>query len=114
MGVLFPNYPEENVVKGENVPNFKISTSTGSSNVFQILQDLCLKQYQETGSSQPRASHTSTTDMTCTTTQSTPLMTYGSVSANQNTGMATTITSMSESSTFPRTTMPAETTPSSR
>ena len=114
MGVLFPNYPEENVVKGENVPNFKISTSTDSSNVFQILQDLRLKQYQETGSSQPRASHTSTTDMTCTTTQSTPLMMYGSVSANQNTGMATTITSMSESSTFPRTTMPAETTPSSR
>ena len=40
MGVLLPNYPEENVVKGENVPNFKISTPTGSSNVFQILQDL--------------------------------------------------------------------------
>ena len=48
MGVLLPNYPEENIVKGENVPNF---TSTGtsegtSSNVFQILQDLRLKQYQ--------------------------------------------------------------------
>ena len=41
MGVLLPNYPEENVVKGEHVPNFKINTSTGtSSNVFQILQDL--------------------------------------------------------------------------
>ena len=41
MDVLLPNYPEENVVKGENVPNFKINTSTGtSSNVFQILQDL--------------------------------------------------------------------------
>ena len=41
MGVLLPNYSEENVVKGENVPNFKINTSTGtSSNVFQILQDL--------------------------------------------------------------------------
>ena len=49
MGVLLPNYPEENVVKGENVPNFKISTSTGS-NVFQILQDLRLKQSQETNS----------------------------------------------------------------
>ena len=108
MGVLPPNYPKENVVKGENVPNFKISTSTGSSNVFQILQDLHLKQYQETSSSQPRV------DMTCTTTQSTPLMRYSSTSANQNTGMATPITSMSESSTFPRTTMPAETTPSSR
>ena len=44
MGVLPTNYPEENVVKGENVPNFKFNTSTGtttgSSNVFQILQDL--------------------------------------------------------------------------
>ena len=105
MGVLLPNYPEENVVKGE----------TGMlSNVFQILQDLHLKQYQETSSSQPRASQTSTTGITCTTTQLTPLMTYGSTPAYQNTGMATPITSMSESSTASRTTMPAETTPSSR
>ena len=51
MGVLLPNYLEENVVKscGENVPNFKFSTSTSTStgtslNVFQILQDLRLKQ----------------------------------------------------------------------
>ena len=43
-----------------------------------------------------------------------PLMTYGSTPANQNTGMATPITSMSESSTVSRTTMPAKTTPSSR
>ena len=55
MGVLLPNYPEENVVKGENVPNFKFGTSAGtstgtSSNLFQILQDLWLKQYQETSS----------------------------------------------------------------
>ena len=47
IGVLLPNYPEENVVKGENVPNFKFNTSTGtttgtSSHVFQILQDLRL------------------------------------------------------------------------
>ena len=49
MGVLLPNYLEENVVKGENVPNFNTSTGTTtstSSNVFQILQDLRLKQYQ--------------------------------------------------------------------
>ena len=41
-GVLLPNYPEENVVKGENVPNFKLNTGTsdGTSNIFQILQDL--------------------------------------------------------------------------
>ena len=43
-----------------------------------------------------------------------PLTTYGSTPANQNTGMATPITSMSESSTSSRTTMPAETKPSSR
>ena len=57
------------------------------------------------------------TDTTCIATQPTPLMTYGYTSANQNhqsTGMATPITSMSESSTFLRTTMPANTTPSSR
>ena len=54
MGVLLPNYPEENVVKGESVPNFKISTSTGS-NVFQILQDLRLKQCQETNSDSNRS-----------------------------------------------------------
>ena len=43
-----------------------------------------------------------------------PLTTYGYAPANQNTGMATPITSMSESSTSSRTTMPAKTTPSSR
>ena len=105
MGVLLPNCPEENVVKGE----------TGMlSNVFQILQDLHLKQYQETSSSQPRTSQTSTTGVTCTTTQLMPLMTYSSTPANQNTGMATPITSMSELSTVSWTTMPTETTPSSR
>ena len=41
-------------------------------------------------------------------------MTYRSAPANQNTGMATPITSMSESSTSSRTTMPARTTPSTR
>ena len=121
MGVLLPNYPEENVVKGENVPNFKFGTSAGtstgtSSNVFQILQDLWLKQYQETSSdsSKSRTSQTSTTDMICTTVQLTPLMTYGSAPVNQNTGMAIPITSMSESSTSSRTILPARTTPSTR
>ena len=121
MGALLPNYPEENVVKGKNVPNFKFGASAGtstgtSSNVFQILQDLRLKQCQETNSdsSRSRASRTSTTDTTCTTTQPTPLMTYGYAPANQNTGMATPNTSMSELSTSSRTTMPTKTTPSSR
>ena len=69
MGVLLPNYPEENVVKGDNMPNFsKMSgdktgngtshcmqngipyastgngtmsgTPDGMSNVFQILNDI--------------------------------------------------------------------------
>ena len=49
MGILLPNYPEKNVVRGENVPNFKVNTSEGTSalNLFQILQDLQLKQYQD-------------------------------------------------------------------
>ena len=82
MGVLLPNYPEENVVKacGENVPNFKYSTSTGtstgtSSNVFRILQDLWLKQFQESHpdslQNESRMSHTSTHSMTSTTPQPT-------------------------------------------
>ena len=49
--VITTKLPGENIVKGENVPNFKFNTSTStttgtSSNVFQILQDLRLKQYQ--------------------------------------------------------------------
>ena len=31
MGVQLPNYPEENVVRGENVPNFKVNTSEDTS-----------------------------------------------------------------------------------
>ena len=80
MGVLLPNYTEENVVKscGENVPNFKYSTSTGtstvtSSNVFQILQDLQLNQYQENHpdslQNESRTSHTSTHSTTGTLAQ---------------------------------------------
>ena len=80
MGVLLPNYPEENMVKscGKNVPNFKYSTSTGtstgtSSNVFQILQNLRLKQYQENHpdslQNESRMSHTSTHSTTGTLAQ---------------------------------------------
>ena len=46
MGVLVPNYPEENVVKQGD-------QETGTSNVFQILQDLRIKQYQ--GNSESKA-----------------------------------------------------------
>ena len=116
MGVLVPNYPEENVVMsacGENVPNYSTSTGTStgtSSNVFQILQDLWLKQYQgnhpDSLQSESRTSRTSTTNMTCTTAQPTPFRTYGSTTANQNTGTVTHNTSMSQSSTSFRTTIP--------
>ena len=63
---------------GENVPNFKCNTSTGtstgtSSNVFQILQDLRLKQYQENHpdslQNESRTSHTSTHSPTGTLIQ---------------------------------------------
>ena len=63
---------------GENVPNFKVSTSTStstgtSSNVFQILQDLRLKQYQENHpdslQNESRMSHTSTHSTTGTLIQ---------------------------------------------
>ena len=89
MGVLLPNYTE-NVVKscGENVPNFKYSTSTGtSSNVFQILQDLQLKKYQENHpdslQNESRTSHTSTHSTTGTLAQ---LTTFFRTIARDTTG----------------------------
>ena len=97
MGILLPNYPEENVVKsacGENVPNFKYSTSTGTSlNVFQILQDLWLKQHQENHpdslQNESRMSHTSTTNMTGTTAQLTASLRTCRSSTVKNEGMTT-------------------------
>ena len=122
MGVLLPNYPEENVVKsacGENVPNYSTSTGTGtSSNVFQILQDLQLKQYQgnhpDSLQRESRMSHTSTTNTTCTTVQPTPFRTYESTTANERTGTVTHKTSMSQLLTSFRTTIPTKTTPNTR
>ena len=60
MGVLLPNYPEENIVKEENVLNFKMNTGTsdGTSNIFQILQDLQQKQYQYNSNTVPSMVHT--------------------------------------------------------
>ena len=46
MGILVPNYPKENMVKLEDM-------ETDTSNVFQVLQDLRMKQYQ--GNSEPKA-----------------------------------------------------------
>ena len=122
MGVLLPNYLEENVVKsacGENVPNFKYSTSTGtstctSSNVFQILQDLWLKQYQENHpdslQNESRTSHTSTTNMTGTTAQpTTSFRTCRSSTVNSErmtTGTLMHNTNIAQSTTSFRTTTP--------
>ena len=53
MGILVPNYPEENMVKSRDM-------ETGTSNVFQILQDLRTKQYQE--NSEPKAHRPNTTE----------------------------------------------------
>ena len=64
MGVLKPNYPRENVVKGDEVPNFKIGKSMCTSNVFQILQDLRLKQHS--GNFEPKVYRPSTTFMAST------------------------------------------------
>ena len=65
MNVLKPNYPRENVVNGDEVPNFKIGKPTCTSNVFQILQDLRLRQHS--GNFEPKAYRPSTTSMTSTT-----------------------------------------------
>ena len=105
MGVLLPNYLEENVVKGDKVPNFKIGTHTSTSNVFQILQDLQLKQYQ--GNSEPRAYQPSTTFMTGTAKQPKALKTHET--ASQNTGTATYLDNMSQILTLCRTMPPPNT-----
>ena len=115
MGVLLPKYPEENVVKsacGENVPNFKYSTSTGtstgtSSNVFQILQDLWLKQYQENHpdslQNKSRMSHTSTTG------QPTPFRTCRSTTVNKRMkGTLIHNTNIAQSTTSFRNTTPSK------
>ena len=60
MGILVPNYPEENVV---NVRDME----TGTSNVLQVLQDLRMQQYQ--GNSEPRMHRPGTTFTTTTTRQ---------------------------------------------
>ena len=92
MGLLIPNYPEENVVKGDKVPNFKIGTRTSTSNVFQILQDLRLKQHQ--GNFEPRVYRPSTTFMTGAAKQPKALKTHQK--ASQKAGTAVYIDNMSQ------------------
>ena len=94
MGILVPNYLEENMVKlGDK--------ETGISNVFQILQDLQMKQYQ--GNSEPRAHRPSTTFTTSTTKQ--PKASKTHKTASQNTGTA----NMSQNLTPYRTMPPPKT-----
>ena len=75
---------QRRILKGENVPNFKVNTVTsdGTSNVFQILQDLRQKQYQYNSNMVPNTFHTMNTAKMVqpitsfrTTTPSTPAMT---------------------------------------
>ena len=77
MGILVPNYPKENVVKlGDK--------KTGTLNVFWILQDLRMKQYQ--GNSEPKVHRPSTTFMTSTTRQ--PKVSKTHKTASQKAGPA--------------------------
>ena len=64
MNVLKPNYPRENMVKGDEVPNYQIGKSTCTSNVFQILQDLRLKRHS--GNFEPKTYRPNTTFTTGT------------------------------------------------
>ena len=98
MGVLVPNYPEENVVKQGD-------KETGTLNVFQILQDLQIKQYQ--GNSEPKAYQPSTTFTTGTAKQPKVLKTHRT--ASQKAGTAIYIDNMSQTLTPCRTMPPPKT-----
>ena len=98
MGVLVPNYPEENMVKQGD-------KETGTSNVFQILWDLQLKQYQ--GNSEPKVYQPSTTCTTSTAKQLKVLMTHRT--ASQKAGTAIYIDNMSQTPTPCRTMSPPKT-----
>ena len=94
MGILVPNYPEENMVKLGDM-------ETGTSNVFQVLQDLRMKQYQ--GNSEPKANRPSTTFMTSTIKPKTP---KSCETASQKAGTATYTGNMSPIQTSFRTMPP--------
>ena len=98
MGILVPNYPEENMV---NVRDME----TGTSNVFQVLQDLRMQQYQ--GNSEPRTHRPGTTATTTTTKQLKASETPKSYeTASQKAGTATHTGSMSPIQTSFRTMPP--------
>ena len=100
MGILVPNYPEENIVKlGDK--------ETGTSNVFQVLQDLWMKQYQ--GKSEPKAHQPSTTFMTGTTRQPKVSKTHETASQKADTAISqipTPYRTMPPPKTSAHTTMP--------
>ena len=98
MGILVPNYPEENMV---NVRDME----TGTSNVFQVLQDLWMQQYQ--GNSEPRTHRPGTTATTTTTKQLKASETPKSYeTASQKAGTATYTGNMSPIQTSFRTMPP--------
>ena len=98
MGVLVPNYLEENVVKQGD-------QETGTSNVFQILQDLWIKQYQ--GKSESKVHRPSTTFTTDTTKWPKVLKTHET--ASQKAGTTIYIANMSQTPTPCRTMPPPKT-----
>ena len=77
---------------------------TGTSNVFQVLQDLRMKQYQ--GNSEPKVHRPSTTFMTSTIKPKTP---KSCETASQKAGMATYIDNTSQIQTSFRTMPPPKT-----
>ena len=97
MGILVPNYLEENMVKLGDM-------ETGTSNVFQVLQDLRMKQYQ--GNSEPKANQPSTTFMTSTIKPKTP---KSYETASQKAGTAIYTDNMSQIQTSFRTMPPPKT-----
>ena len=97
MGILVPNYPEENMVKLEDM-------ETGTSNVFQVLQDLRMKQYQ--GNSEPKAHQPSTAFTTSTIKPKTP---KSCKTASQKAGTAIYIDNTSQIQTSFRTMPPPKT-----
>ena len=97
MGILVPNYPEENMVKLGDM-------ETGTSNVFQVLQDLQMKQYQ--GNSEPKVHRPSTTFMTSTIK---PKTQKSCKTASQKAGMATYTDNTSQIQTSFRTMPPPKT-----
>ena len=98
MGILVPNYPEENMV---NIRDME----TGTSNVFQVLQDLRMQQYH--GNSEPRTHRPGTTVTTTTTKQLKASETPKSYeTASQKAGTATHTGNMSPIQTSFRTMPP--------